>query len=108
MAVDVGPLAKERSGRVSEEGECEDLHGADGSIDRGAPELDGDDGVEDLHRGLERLQEVVLVREPAEAAGLDTEADAALDVLLLGLEPGQRSEDKRTCKVDERAYQASS
>ena len=50
-------------------------------------DLDGDDGVQDADGGLEGLEVDVLVGEHAEEAGVDTEADTGVDVLLRGLEP---------------------
>lgn len=62
-------------------------HSAEGSMDGGAADLDGDDGVERADGGLEGREEVVLVREDAEVAGLDAQADTGGDVLLGRLEP---------------------
>ena len=65
-----------------------DLHSAEGDMDRGASNLDGDNGVEGADGGLEWLEEAVLVREHAILPGLDTKTDACVDVLCGRLEPG--------------------
>ena len=57
-------------------------------MDSRAAHLDGDDGVEGADRGLEGLEVAVLVREHAEVARVDTQADTGVDILLRGLEPG--------------------
>ena len=41
-----------------------------------SPDLYGNDGVESANGGLEGGEEVVLIREEAEVAWLDTKADA--------------------------------
>ena len=51
-------------------------HGGQCGMDGCAPDLYGDDGVESANGGLEGGEEVVLVREEAEVAWLDTKADA--------------------------------
>ena len=51
-------------------------------MDRGAADLDGNDGVEDADGGLEGLEVTVLVGENAEVVVRDAEADAGVDVLL--------------------------
>ena len=56
-------------------------------MDCRAADLDGDDRVEDAHRGLEGLEVRVLVGKDAEDAGIDAQADTGVDVLLRGLEP---------------------
>lgn len=56
-------------------------------MDGGAADLDGDDGVEGADGGLKGREEVVLVGEDAEVAGLDAQTDAGGDVLLGRLEP---------------------
>jgi hypothetical protein len=63
------------------------VHSAEGDVNGGAAHFDGDDGIEDTHGGLKGLQEAVLVREHAVLPGLDTKADACMDVLCGGLEP---------------------
>jgi hypothetical protein len=50
-------------------------------------DLDGDDGVERRHGGLERLERDVLVREHTELAVADAERNTARDVRLVGAEP---------------------
>ena len=55
---------------------------------RGAADLDGDDGVEDADGGLEGLQVLVLVWEHTEVVVVHSKADAGMDILLRGLEPG--------------------
>lgn len=52
-----------------------------------APDLDGDDGVEDADSGLEGLEVAVLIGEDAEVVVGNAEADAGVNVLLGGLEP---------------------
>jgi len=56
-------------------------------VDRGATQLDGDDGVEGADSGLERLKEAVLVREHAILPILDTKADTSVDILHRRLQP---------------------
>jgi len=65
-----------------------DLHSAEGDVDCGASQLDGDNGVEGADSGLEWLEEAVLVREHAILPGLDTKTDACVDILCGRLEPG--------------------
>jgi hypothetical protein len=56
-------------------------------VDGGRADLDRDDRVQQADGGLERREVVVLVGEDAEDAGVDAEADTAVDVLLGRLEP---------------------
>jgi hypothetical protein len=63
------------------------LHSAESNVDRGAAYLDGNNRVQDTDGRLKRLQEAVLVREHAILPGLDTKADARMDVLRGRLEP---------------------
>lgn len=56
-------------------------------MNRGATQLDGDDGVEDADSGLEWLKEAVLVREDAILPILDTKADTSVDILNGWLQP---------------------
>ena len=57
-------------------------------MDGSASELDCHDGVQEADRGLEGLEMRVLVREDTEHPSIDAQADAGVDVLLRGLEPG--------------------
>ena len=56
-------------------------------MDRGAADLDGDDGVEDADGGLEGDEVAVLVGEDAEVVVRHAETHSGVDVLLRGLEP---------------------
>ena len=64
-----------------------DLHRVQRHVDRRAAYLDSDDRVQNTDCSLERLQEVVLVREHAVLACLDTNADTCVDVLGGRFEP---------------------
>lgn len=65
----------------------DNAHSGERGVDGGAADLDGDDGVQDAHGGLEGLEVHVLVGEHSEDACVDAEADTGMDVLLRGLEP---------------------
>ncbi len=80
------PISAVRGGRRTEISKS-NPHSGERGVDSRAADLDGDDGVQDADGGLEGLEVDVLVREDAEAAGADPEADPSVDVLLRGLEP---------------------
>ena len=73
--------------KCEERRQGQNAHSRQSSVDRSAPRLDRDNGVEDSDSSLEWLQVLVLVREYAEIIVVDSQANACVDVLLRRLEP---------------------
>lgn len=68
-------------------GEKGGIHVADGGLDTGVPDLDGDDGVELSDCGLEGDEERVFVGEDSEEAVLYSHGDAGGEGFFVGHEP---------------------